>query len=160
MRFVTDEADAVLAIAGAPHPSDADWARLHAAEGYVRLKEREAQFQRAFTDDEFAAFVRGDALRGRLAALRETVDAWRTADISRAETKALAYLPSGAGLRATVYIEIKPRANSFVFQLDSPNPGSSSTSTRPKRALNSRTPLRTSSFTSAMPRTARTRPQR
>src|SRR3982751_4331266 len=77
VTVVADEADAVLAIldraaAGAAADS-AQWARLVASEGYVRLREREAGMGRAFTDSSFRAFVLSPELRGRLPALRRAL---------------------------------------------------------------------------------------
>ncbi|HXG63731.1 MAG TPA: DUF5700 domain-containing putative Zn-dependent protease [Blastocatellia bacterium] len=120
-RIVTDEADAVLAIlakkkAGQP-VTDADWARLFASEGYVRLKKREAAMQRDFTDDEFKNFVLTDELAGRAAALEETLARWKQADVTGAARRALAYLPKNARIRAKIYPVIKPRDNSFVFEV-------------------------------------------
>jgi hypothetical protein len=121
VRIVLDEAEAVLAIlekraAGAP-VTDADWARLFASEGYVRLKRREEAMGRAFADEEFKAFVLSDALLARAPALAETVRRWARADTAAAGRRALAYLPEGARIHAKVYPSIKPRENSFVFEV-------------------------------------------
>src|SRR5207248_1779530 len=55
------EAQATLAILSKLHAkaavTSADWNTLFATAGYRRLKEREAQFKRTFTDDDFKAFV-------------------------------------------------------------------------------------------------------
>jgi len=98
--------------------SDADRQRLYSTEGYVRLKAREAAMGRAFTDSEFTAFVRSDTLRSRAAALRRALSAWERADLRAAAARALAYLPAAARIRATVYIMIKPRTNSFVWDVE------------------------------------------
>src|SRR5581483_5970004 len=95
---VTDEAEAVLAILTKKNANqtitEADWQRLFLSEGYVRLKNREASMKRAF-------------------------EAWRRADISRSAQLALAYLPGDAHITAKIYPVIKPRENSFVFEVRS-----------------------------------------
>jgi hypothetical protein len=121
VELVTDEADAVLAIlakkAAAESITDSDWERLFATEGYVRLKKRETSLNRPFEESDFKAFVLSDALLSRRAALQETLARWKAADVSGAAGRALSYLPAGAQLRAKVYPVIKPRTNSFVFEV-------------------------------------------
>jgi len=123
VRFVDDEAAAALAIlelrAGGAEIDPAAWRRLLDSEGYVRLKRREAAMNRAFTDEEFRAFMMEPDLLARAGRLRETLEAWRSADLSAAGRRALAYLPANATIRAKVYPSVKPRSNSFVFELDS-----------------------------------------
>jgi putative zinc-dependent peptidase DUF5700 len=121
VRIVTDEADAVLAIlakraAGAP-VGDADWRRLFASDGYVRLKRREAAMKRAFEDADFSRFVLSDDLAKRAPALEATLARNRRADVAAAARRALAYLPPEAHIHAKIYLEIKPLTNSFVFDL-------------------------------------------
>jgi hypothetical protein len=118
----TVEASAVLALvqagaAGIPD-SDPSWGRLFATDGYVRLKAREAGLQRAFTDSAFGSFVRSDSLRARAPELRRALDAWARASVDAAAERALAYLPAEARITATVYVVIKPRTNSFVWDVD------------------------------------------
>ena len=120
-RIVTDEPDAVLSILAkrkANQPvTEADWERLFASEGYVRLKKRELAMQRPFEDEEFRKFVLSDALLEKASALEETLQRWKQADLSAAALRALAYLPRKATIRAKVYPSIKPRENSFVFEV-------------------------------------------
>jgi Putative zinc dependent peptidase (DUF5700) len=121
VRLVTDEADAVLAILAKRKAnetiSDADWKRVFESEGYVRLKKRETSMQRPFEDTAFKTFVMSDKLTDGAKALAETLDRWKRADVTRAATLALSYLPKEARIRAKIYPVIKPRDNSFVFDL-------------------------------------------
>ncbi|HEV2764033.1 MAG TPA: DUF5700 domain-containing putative Zn-dependent protease [Pyrinomonadaceae bacterium] len=123
MRLVTDEAEAVLAVLAkrrANQPvTDADWRRVFQSEGYVRLKARETAMRRSFEDADFKAFVLSDQLARRAPALEETLARWARADINGAARLALAYLPKGARIRAKIYPVIKPRDNSFVFDVQS-----------------------------------------
>ena len=121
VRVITDEPEAVLFIvskkrAGRPI-TEADWQRLFSTEGYARLKKREAAMKRAFEDEDFKSFVLSDSLAARAEALEETLERWKRADIDNAARRALAYLPRHASLRAKVYPSIKPRGNSFVFEV-------------------------------------------
>jgi len=121
VKLVADEAEAVLAILArrrAGHAVvDADWQRLFASEGYVRLKSREAAMQRAFDDASFREFVLSDDLAARAADLEAALARWKRIDPASAARRALAYLPSDARVRATIYPSIKPRDNSFVFEV-------------------------------------------
>ncbi len=121
IRLETDEADAVLSIL---HKLKAkgdvqaeDWERLYSTEGYVRLKKREAGVKRPFEDAEFREFVLSSELLARAGALGETLSRWKRADLEAAANRALAYLPSGTAIRVKVYPVIKPKTNSFVFEL-------------------------------------------
>ncbi len=120
VRLVADEADAALAYAGSVangRPDEAAWARLLAAEGYRRLHRREAAMGRAFTDSAFRAFIHSDTLLARVPAIERTLAAWRGADVSAAAGRAFAYLPAGSRLDAVLYPMVKPRNNSFVFDV-------------------------------------------
>lgn len=123
VRFVSDEAEAVLAILAkkrANQPiAEADWQKVFQSEGYVRLKARETSMKRSFEDVDFKNFVLSEQLAKRAQALEETLAVWRYADISRAARMALSYLPKQARIRAKIYPVIKPRDNSFVFDLES-----------------------------------------
>lgn len=122
IKMVTDEADAVLAILAKKKSnqpvSDSDWQQLFSSDGYVRLKKREAAMKRSFEDADFKSFVLSDALLARADALAVTLKAWKSADVARVARLALAYLPRKARISAKIYPEIKPRENSFVFDLD------------------------------------------
>jgi hypothetical protein len=122
VSVVTDEAEAVLAVlakrrAGRPITEE-DWRRVFSSEGYTRLKQREHAMRRTFEDEDFRAFVLSEELSARAQALAETLERWRRADPARAAALALAYLPEGAHIRAKIYPVIKPRENSFVFDID------------------------------------------
>jgi putative zinc-dependent peptidase DUF5700 len=121
VRLVTDEPEAVLAVLAKKKANqeitEADWNRVFSSEGYTRLKKRELAMQRPFEDAEFRKFVLSEDLVQRAAALEETLAKWKTAEITRAGDLALAYLPAGTRIRAKVYPVIKPRENSFVFDV-------------------------------------------
>ncbi|HSF43400.1 MAG TPA: DUF5700 domain-containing putative Zn-dependent protease [Thermoanaerobaculia bacterium] len=121
VRLVTDEAEAVLAILdkrrALQEVPEADWRRLFASEGYVRLKAREAAMGVPFEDAAFRDFVLSADLASRAGALAETLAKWRRGDPAAAARRALDYLPAGARIRAKVYPVIKPKANSFVFDV-------------------------------------------
>lgn len=122
ITLVADEAEAVLSIlevrTAGETPAAEDWERLFSSEGYRRLKERETAMRVPFTDDEFRSFVLDDALLERLPALRQTLESWTSADLGGAAHRALTYLPGGVVVQARVYLVIKPKTNSFVFDLD------------------------------------------
>ena len=121
VRLVTDEAEAVLNILAKKKAneaiSEADWQQLFATEGYVRLKQRETSMQRSFEDADFKTFVLSEQLAARAPALREALDKWKRADITGAARLALNYLPKDARIDAKIYPVIKPRENSFVFDV-------------------------------------------
>ncbi|MBZ5647187.1 MAG: hypothetical protein LAN37_08205 [Acidobacteriia bacterium] len=117
----TSEAEAVLAIvemraAGKPVP-DADWQRLFIAEPYVRLKKREASLHRDFTDDDFKNFVLSEDVSKRAPELWHTLEAWKKADLRAIALRIIPYLPPDARVKAKVYPVIKPKTNSFVFEV-------------------------------------------
>jgi putative zinc-dependent peptidase DUF5700 len=121
VRLVTDEAEAVLAILAKTNSSqpvsDADWLRVFQSEGYTRLKQRETSMKRSFEDADFKKFVLSGKLAERAQLLEETLARWRRADLTRAAKLALAYLPPRARIRVKIYPVIKPRENSFVFDV-------------------------------------------
>lgn len=116
------ETQAALTILGKLHenqtPSAQDWSALFASRGYQRLKKREAQFKHPLTDDDFRAFLSNPKTIAQYQALQETLMRWASADITQLAQRSFAYLPPGSTLHATVYPLIKPRTNSFVFELD------------------------------------------
>ncbi len=121
--MVTDEADAVLAILtgrrrGEPL-AQSEWDHLFSSDGYRRLARRELSFHLPFSEPAFRAFVLSDSLAARAPALAATLRDWREADVGGSAERALRYLPGGTPLRATMYLVIKPKGNSFVFFEDS-----------------------------------------
>jgi Putative zinc dependent peptidase (DUF5700) len=121
LRLISDEAEAVLAILAKRDAqqmiTEADWQRVFGSEGYVRLKQRETMMKYSFEDEEFRAFVLSDRLAAQRRALADTLAKWTQADMTGAGRLALAYLPKAARIRAKIYPVIKPRENSFVFDV-------------------------------------------
>lgn len=119
VRLDTGEADAALDIlrdrASAVAIPATRWERLFATQGYIHLREREAAMGRAFTDSDFKAFMMSDTLVARTAELQRALADLERLDVSAAAAHALAYLPAGTRLSARLYLEIKPRTNTFVF---------------------------------------------
>lgn len=116
----TDEPEAVLAMLDKSNSGQSitasDWQRLFSSEPYIRLKKREAQMKRDFTDDDFKKFVLSPELLGKAASLRQALVDWRKADLQASARRVLAYLPEQATIRAKVFPVIKPKTNSFVFE--------------------------------------------
>ena len=121
VQIATDEADAILAILdkneAGKEITDADWQKVFSSEGYVRLKKRESAMKRSFEDKDFKEFVLSDDLRNRRKALAETLASWRQINVDHPAEMALAYLPKNAYIRAKIYPVIKPKDNSFVFEV-------------------------------------------
>ena len=121
IRIITDEADAVLAILVKRKANqtltDSDWQRVFSSEGYVRLKQRETSMKRSFEESDFKTFALSAELLSRADALTKTLQDWKTADATHAAQLALAYLPKLAHINAKIYPVIKPRQNSFVFDV-------------------------------------------
>lgn len=121
VKIITDESDAVLAILAKRKANqtitDSDWSQLFSTEGYVRLKKREQSMNRPFDEADFKSFVLSDALLAKADSLTATLQAWKSTDVNRVAQKPLEYLPPQAKINAKIYPVIKPRENSFVFDL-------------------------------------------
>lgn len=119
VRWDASQAEAVLAILerrrrGEPDRLD-DWDRLIKTEPQMLLREREAQLQSGFSDEEFIRFLLSPDLLRRCDGLRQALAAWSSVDLQSSARQALAYLPAGSQIRASCYPVIKPLSNSFVF---------------------------------------------
>ena len=116
------EAEQVLAILGKRNQgrpiTEADWSALFATEPYQRLKKREAAMRRDFSDDDFRKFVLTDEMAHQYGELARTLAAWKKADLRAGGMRVLQYLPAEATIRVKVFPEIKPKHNSFVFDVD------------------------------------------
>jgi hypothetical protein len=121
VRLVVDEPKAALAIldkrAVAKPIVEEDWQTLFKTEGYTRLKDRELGMGREFKEEDFRTFMQSEDLLAKRQALRDTLAKWQLVNIQECGARSLAYLPKGAKLRASVYFLVKPRTNSFVWDL-------------------------------------------
>lgn len=121
IRIVSDEAEAVLAVLEKrklkQELTESDWQRIFNTEGYTRLKKRELSLKRPFEESDFKAFVMSDDLLQRFEALKKTLSDWKKVNAESAARAALEYLPESANIRAKIYPVIKPRDNSFVFEV-------------------------------------------
>jgi hypothetical protein len=73
--------------------------------------------KRTFEDAEFQEFVMSDALLKRAQELEATLAAWKRIDLEASARSVLGYLPAQARIRAKVFPVIKPKTNSFVFDV-------------------------------------------
>jgi CubicO group peptidase (beta-lactamase class C family) len=113
------EAEAALAIlvaeAAGKTPAAADWQRLLDSDGYRALHQREAAMKRAFSDEDFAQFLKAPATIAQAPQLAATLAAWKQRGLARSLALAHAYLPADTPIVARVRLMVKPRSNSFVF---------------------------------------------
>jgi hypothetical protein len=123
IRFACDEAQAVIDLLSAEDEQvrEAAWERLFSSEGYQRLKHREkamGSLGQPFDDATFRDFVLSDELSECGPALAETLRRWQKVDLAVPLTRSLAYLPANSSIHCTVYPVIKPKRNSFVFEVE------------------------------------------
>jgi hypothetical protein len=122
VKLDSSEAKQVLVILAkrkqAKPVTEAVWDALFATEPCRRLKTREAAMHRDFTDDDFKEFVLSDELESQYEAVSQTLAGWERADLRAGGTRVLQYLPAEATIRVKVFPEIKPRHNSFVFDVE------------------------------------------
>ncbi len=122
IRLDAAEAEAVLAIldktTAGEASSEGDWRSVFESRGYQRLKRREAD-RNPFTDADFRQFTLTGEAAGHGPELRRTLEEWKGVDLDAIAARMLAYLPARATIDVTIYPVIKPRHNSFVFELDS-----------------------------------------
>src|SRR2546430_1631598 len=87
LRFVSDEADAALAIlqarAAGRTPTAAQWASFFSTEGYRALARRDSSFGRPYSAAVYRAFLLSDTLLARTGALTRTLAAWKRIDARR-----------------------------------------------------------------------------
>lgn len=121
VTVVSDQAEAVLAVlekrSKGTQIAETDWKFVFESEGYVRLKKREESLNRPFEEADFKKFVMSDELLTRRELLIETLKRWKQIDAAVSGRKALTYLPRNATITAKIYPVIKPRENSFVFEV-------------------------------------------
>jgi hypothetical protein len=122
LQMDSSEAEAVLAIlarrATGEAVAESDWQRLFETAPYRRLKQREAEMKRPFEDAEFREFMLSDDLLKRRPELERTLASWKQVDLEASARSVLGYLPAEARIRAKIFPVIKPRTNSFVFDLN------------------------------------------
>ncbi|MCB1034323.1 MAG: hypothetical protein KDD47_10880 [Acidobacteria bacterium] len=122
LRVDAAEAEAALAIlhsvGAGEEPSEAAWQRLFATDGFRRLGDRERSMERPFGEEEFRALLSSEESVAKALRLEATLAAWKEVDFDSLAGRVLEYLPPGARLRATIYPVIKPKGNSFVFDVE------------------------------------------
>lgn len=120
LRLDVDEAEAALDLASRAKGSSAipssDWDRFFALDACKRLAQREKEIGRPLEQADFRAFLLSDSFARESPAIRQTLDAWKKADLQAAALRTLAYLPADAFIHATVFVVVKPQRNSFVFE--------------------------------------------
>lgn len=121
LRLVADEPDAVVHILDAltaRQTATPDlWKALFRSEGFRRLQARQQSFGDTFSPSDFQSFVERVDLMQQRNAFRSALRRFHSVDIAMCGRRALAYLPRGSTLNASVYPVIKPQTNSFAYDL-------------------------------------------
>jgi hypothetical protein len=113
IRLDVNQADEALALAANRSSFD----RMASTEAYTRFKKREAEMGKPILDAEFKKFLTSPGLKSKANSLRSTLNDWKRADFKAIASRIRSYLPTEAKLNATVYIVVKPKTNSFVYEL-------------------------------------------
>src|ERR1039458_5651796 len=119
LQFNGDEAEAVLAILAKQQTKKRAtgeyWQRLFCTDAYMMLKDRESQLGVGFSDEDFRRFVLSPELVQRATELQRTLEDWKKIDLASVALRVLDYIPAEARIRARVFLVIKPKINSFVY---------------------------------------------
>jgi hypothetical protein len=120
LKLDPSEADRAIQIVEAERSgrpvAERHWKALFATLPYRALRAREASVGAPFTDDEFKAFLGSPAALAEIDTWKRTVAGMKSANMAEIGKRILDWLPSGATLHASVFPEIKPRPNSFVWR--------------------------------------------
>lgn len=119
LKWSGEQAEAVISIlakkqAGAGIAQE-DWRRLFDTVPYINLKDRECAMGVGFSDDEFKQFVLLPEVAQRAAEFERTLTEFKKIDLARLAGRVLEYLPVEARISAKIFLVIKPKINSFVY---------------------------------------------
>ena len=121
IQIISDEAEAVLKVLDKRNANknilESDWQSIFNSEGYVRLKKREHALKRSFSNKDFKKFVLSSELLKRRSDLTKALSEWKQISAEKAGKLALAYLPKNSEIKSKIYPVIKPKTNSFVFEI-------------------------------------------
>lgn len=115
VRWIDDEARAVIQALVDCGSNSLDFDKIVASEGFRRLSARERAIGRPITNDDFSQFLKHSPATA--SQFQETLDGWAKLDFSALGQRAMEYLPAEAHIRASVYPLIKPLKNSFVWDV-------------------------------------------
>ncbi|MCB0826301.1 MAG: hypothetical protein KDC26_08940 [Armatimonadetes bacterium] len=117
IRWDDEEPRLVLEAISDGQVSDEEFKEISHTRGFIRLGQREIGMGREFSHSEFREYL--DSQVPHRYRLRKTLNDWSQIDFSSLANRAKRYLPQGADLATTVYPSIKPKPNSFVWEIDS-----------------------------------------